>query len=410
MNQVSTVLEKLPNSFTIINTRLSGYQDLQQIQIKKDKIVAIAPTEQGSKQPICIDFAGDWLSLGGLDLQINGGLGLAFPDLEQQHFPLLDKIGKYLWDQGVDGFLPTIVTTSLEKIRRSLATIATYISCQPSETAQIIGVHLEGPFLNLAKRGAHPQEYLLPLTLDGVKAILGDYEEIVKIITLAPELDPTGQVISYLNSIGITISLGHSLATASQAKKAFDQGASMVTHAFNAMPSLHHREPGLLGEALVNPQVKCGFIADGQHVCPTMMKLLLRAGNYSQGMFLVSDALAPIGLPDGIYPWDCRQIEVKQGTARLADGTLSGTTLPLLEGVRNLVKWNICDLGQGIALATDSPRQAIGLKGLEIGTPTTQLLRWYGQEKSYLSWTRLTNLWLELTQQHPDHLSLRDRP
>lgn len=393
MNQVSTPSKKFPKSFTIINVRLPGYQDLQQIQIQEDSIVAIAPITQGSKQQILIDFAGDWLSLGGIDLQINGGLGLAFPDLESKHFPLLGKIAKYLWDQGVDGFLPTIVTTSPEKIKRSLATIATYISAQPRETAQIIGVHLEGPFLNPAKRGAHPQKYLLPLTLDGVKAILGDYQEIVKIITLAPELDFTGQVIPYLNSIGITISLGHSLATAFQTKKAFEQGASMVTHAFNAMPGLHHREPGLLGEALVHPQVKCGLIADGQHICPTMLKILLRAGSYAQGLFLVSDALAPIGLPDGIYPWDSRKIEVKGGTARLGNGILSGTTLPLLEGVRNLIKWNLCELGQGIALATESPRQAINLKGLEIGTSTTQLLRWHEQKEfSSITWQRLTKL------------------
>ncbi len=392
MTQAFTAFQQLPNSFTIINARLSGYQDLQQVQVKEGAIRAIMPTKEVQKQENTVDFGGDWLSLGGIDLQINGGLGLAFPDLEKQHFPLLTKISKYLWNQGVDGFLPTIVTTSPEKIRRSLATIAAYLSSQPSQTAQILGVHLEGPFLNPEKRGAHPQEYLLPLTLDRVKRILGDYDKIVKVITLAPELDSSAQVIPYLHSAGITTSLGHSLATASQAKEAFKQGASMVTHAFNAMPSLHHREPGLLGEALVNPQVKCGFIADGQHICPTMMKLLLRAGNYNQGIFLVSDALAPIGLPDGTYPWDSRQIEVRQGTARLADGTLSGTTLPLLEGVKNLVEWKICNLGVAIALAIESPRQAIGLTGLGIGTRATQLLRWHWQkDSSSLSWQRLTS-------------------
>ncbi|MGC1246629.1 MAG: N-acetylglucosamine-6-phosphate deacetylase [Spirulinaceae cyanobacterium] len=382
----------IPNSFTIINARLSGYQNLQQIQVEEGVITAIVPAKEGQKPENTLDFQGDWLSLGGIDLQINGCLGLAFPDLEKKHLPLLAKISKYLWNQGVDGYLPTIVTTSPEKIKRSLATISAYISSQPSQTAQILGVHLEGPFLNPEKRGAHPQEYLLPLTLDKVKSILGDYKQIVKIITLAPELDSTGQIIPYLNSLKITISLGHSLATASQAKEAFNQGASMVTHAFNAMPSLHHRQPGLLGEALVNPQVKCGFIADGQHICPTMMKLLLKAGNYHQGIFLVSDALAPIGLPDGIYPWDSRQIEVKQGTARLADGTLSGTTLSLLKGVKNLVEWEICDLGVGIALATESPRQAMGQKGLGIGTSAAQLLRWHWQKDSAsLTWKRLTN-------------------
>lgn len=146
MTQAFTAFQQLPNSFTIINARLSGYQDLQQVQVKEGAIRAIMPTKEVQKQENTVDFGGDWLSLGGIDLQINGGLGLAFPDLEKQHFPLLTKISKYLWNQGVDGFLPTIVTTSPEKIRRSLATIAAYLSSQPSQTAQILGVHLEGPF------------------------------------------------------------------------------------------------------------------------------------------------------------------------------------------------------------------------------------------------------------------------
>jgi N-acetylglucosamine-6-phosphate deacetylase len=116
----------------------------------------------------------------------------------------------------------------------------------------------------------------------------------------------------------------------------------MVTHAFNAMPSLHHRQPGLLGAAIINSDVYCGLIADGNHVCPMMLEIILKASNYEQGVFLVSDALAPIGLVEGVYPWDEREITVTQGTARLADGTLSGTTLPLLVGVQNLVKWG-CD-------------------------------------------------------------------
>jgi N-acetylglucosamine-6-phosphate deacetylase len=197
-------------------------------------------------------------------------------------------------------------------------------------------------------------------------------------------------VIAYLRSLGITVSLGHSQATAAQAEEAFELGASMVTHAFNAMPGLHHREPGLLGAALVHPNVYCGMIADGQHLCPTMIQLLLRAGCYEKGIFLVSDALAPLGLPDGVYPWDSRQIEVKNGTARLPDGTLAGTTLPLLVGVQNLVQWGICGVDSAIALATQSPRHAIGLPGIAAGQ-SAQLLRWHLDEATFrLTWQRLT--------------------
>lgn len=395
----------------ILNAKLPGSKDLQMLAVDAEGIIQeVCPMDKIFKRVSppdlqVIDVAGDWLSLGGVDLQINGALGWAFPDLESKDIEILPKICQFLWNQGVDAFLPTLVTTSLDKFRRSLSTIAKFIHStkttdspthQP-KSAQIIGVHLEGPFLNPQKRGAHPVEFLLPLTIENVKLVLGDCAEIVKIITLAPELDTTGEVIPYLQSLGITVSLGHSQATEEQAQQAFTQGASMVTHAFNAMPSLHHREPGLLGAAIVYPGVKCGLIADGKHVSPTMIDLLLRAGREETGVFLVSDALAPLGLPDGVYPWDFRQIEVRKGTAwlrldyhtALESATLAGTTLPLLAGVENLVKWGICDVETAIALATDSPRKAIGVSGI-IGASAHQLLRWNLHEPTkQLNWHRL---------------------
>ncbi|WP_219904229.1 N-acetylglucosamine-6-phosphate deacetylase [Stenomitos frigidus] len=401
----------------LINARLPGCDGLQRIAIAQHTIQAIAPMNAAISPPSLdveqSDIAGDWLSLGGIDLQINGALGLAFPDLKADNSNKLDAIGQFLWQQGVDGFLPTIVTTSIENIQRSLTTISntftqTSLACRrvkpsaykkhkvaPSELAllktqnssQILGVHLEGPCLNPVKRGAHPAAYLLPLTIDTIKRILGDYASVVKVMTLAPELDTTGTVIPYLRSLGITVSLGHSQATAAQAQQAFDQGATMVTHAFNAMPPLHHREPGLLGAAIVHPNVYCGLIADGQHVSPIMMEILLRSSEYDRGVFLVSDALSPLGLPDGTYPWDTRQIAVKNGTARLPDGTLSGTTLPLLVGAQNLVNWGLCDVEQAIALATIAPRRAIGLPTGYIGQPAN-LLRWH-ESDGELTWQRL---------------------
>ncbi len=379
----------------IINARVTNSGGLQQIKIDaQGKISQILPMQKALKQApidLQVDVAGDWISLGGVDLQINGALGLAFTDLKADDVAKLQDICELLWQQGVDAFLPTLVTTSVENIQRSLSVIADFIQIQkssPKSTAQVLGVHLEGPFLNPQKRGAHPADYLLPLNIAEIKRVLGSYAAIVKIITLAPELDLTGGAITYLHSLGITVSLGHSLATAAAAQRAFNLGATMVTHAFNAMPGLHHREPGLLGAALLHPDVKCGMIADGQHVCPIMLELLLKAGGYEQGIFLVSDALAPLGLPDGFYPWDKRQIEVKNGTAQLPDGTLAGTTLPLLVGVQNLVRWGICDVESAIALATVAPRQAI-TSGLDIGT-ASQLLRWHSNESTKeLTWQRL---------------------
>lgn len=377
----------------ITNARLIDYAELQTLIIDKSGyIIDIYPTQFPKKttSDLFLDVQGDCLSLGGVDLQINGGLGLAFPDLTPQDLPKLHQICTYLWETGVDQFLPTIVTTSVEKIHQALAVIAEFMK-QPHQEreAEIIGIHLEGPFLNYEKRGAHPAEFLLPLTLDNIKRVLGNYTEIVKIITLAPELDETGTVIPFLTSQGIIVSLGHSQATDKQAEMAFQQGATMVTHAFNAMPSLHHRHPGLLGSAIVNNKVFCGLIADGNHVSPIMLQVFLQASNFQQGVFLVSDALAPIGLPDGIYPWDTRTIEVINGTARLPDGTLSGTTLPLFVGAENLIKWGITTVEQAIALVTSAPRQAIGLPNLKIGMKAN-LIRWqYLAQKKELKWSRI---------------------
>ncbi len=377
-------------SLLIGNARVIGYEGLQQVAIESGKIEAIVPQLASTDAQSTIDLNGDWLSLGGVDLQINGGLGLAFPDLELKDLPQLSKICDFLYAQGIDGFLPTIVTTSIDKIQRSLSILSKFISTQDKakNTAQVLGVHLEGPFLNYTKRGAHPKQYLLPLTVANINKVLGNYAEIVKVITLAPELDSRQEAVKYLKDKNIVVSLGHSLATAEEAKQAFGEGASMVTHAFNAMPSLHHRQPGLLGEAIVNSNVYCGLIADGNHVCSTMLEIILKASNYDEGIFIVSDALSPMGLPDGIYPWDEREIIVTDSTARLADGTLSGTTLPLLVGVQNLVKWG-CKIEKAIAMATESPRKAIAISNLGIGQPAN-LLRWHWNEtKQSLSWKRL---------------------
>ncbi len=367
----------------IINARIVGCKDVWEIYIDSEgMIAAIAPQIEADGE--IIDVEGDLISLGGIDLQINGGLGLAFPEIEETDIEKLHQISDYLWGAGVDGYLPTLVTTSVENFRRALGVIDRFMKEQEKEgknTARVLGVHLEGPFLNYEKRGAHPEQYLLKPSIPALKEIVGEYEHSVKIVTLAPELDREGQLIKYLHERGIIVSLAHSTATSTEAERAFDGGASMVTHAYNAMPALHHRQPGLLAEAILNEKVFCGLIADGQHVHPQMMKLLLKASDYERGVFLVSDALAPMGLEDGLYPWDDREIEVKGGTARLLNGTLAGTTLPLLKGVENLVRWGVCPLETAVALATESPRKALNMPGIGINQRAS-LLRWQWCEKT----------------------------
>jgi len=396
MNQ-NNVSSPNKTSFYVINARLPKHQDNQRYQLEIEngiiKTIQSQPSHQKYDRAV-YDVEGDWISLGGVDLQINGALGLPFPDLEDHHLEQLFNISQFLWQQGVDGFLPTIVTTSSEKIARSLSTISQYIEQYQTKNfpyAKILGVHLEGPFLNPKKRGAHPENYLSSFTLDNLEALIGKYSKQVRVVTCAPEISCDNRIIAQLRSRypNILISLGHSLATVTEAESAFCQGASLVTHAFNAMPSLHHREPGLLGAALVHRGVKCGVIADGEHISPIMLKLLLRMGEAEKRLFLVSDALAPLGLADGVYPWDNREIEIKQGTARLADGTLAGTTLPLLSGVSNLVNWGICEMGSAIALATESPREALGEPGLTVGQPAN-LLHWQWDDSAQkLRWKRI---------------------
>jgi N-acetylglucosamine-6-phosphate deacetylase len=374
------------------SVRIPGQDGLQRLYCNATgTITDIQPVTAALPNPAfpTLDLQGDWASLGGVDLQINGGLGLAFPDLQSGQEAQLQAVAALLWEQGVDAFLPTLVTTATAKVQQALQTIAAFSPSMHQPLAKIVGVHLEGPFLNPSKRGAHPEAYLQPLSLETVQRLLGDYTSVVKVITLAPELDPSGAAIAYLRNHNIIVSLGHSQATSTQAEVAFRQGATMVTHAFNAMPPLHHREPGLLGAAVMEPGVWCGFIADGQHIHPLMLKWLLQASQ-GQELFLVSDALAPLGLPDGCYPWDSRTLEVSHGTARLADGTLSGTTLPLLDGVKNLVQWGICSIETAIAVATEAPRRAIGLPGLAVGQSVKHLLRWSSsQSPTTLQWERL---------------------
>ncbi|MEO0768550.1 MAG: N-acetylglucosamine-6-phosphate deacetylase [Cyanobacteria bacterium J06649_4] len=390
----------MSDTTVIRNARLPKRAGLYQIAIEHGRVRSLNPMTEVAATSIAvsttaIDVAGDWLSLGAVDLQINGALGLAFPDLRQGDEAKLQEICELLWQQGVSAFCPTIVTTSQENFEGSLSAIRDFQRQTDvgAGSAKIIGAHLEGPFLNASKRGAHPAEYLQPLTLERVKHLIGDFADCVSIVTLAPEIAKESAeiaaVVAWLHEQNIVVSLGHSLATAEQAENVFEKGATMVTHAFNAMPGLHHREPGLLGAALADDRVSCGFIADGQHVCKTMLNLLLRMGlNGAElsGLFLVSDALSPLGLPDGKYPWDSREIEVVAGTARLADGTLSGTTLPLIQGAQNLVAWGLCGVEDAIALVTSAPRQALGISNWLLDSPA-HVLRWSQKSENMpLTW------------------------
>ena len=333
-----------------------------------------------------ISWNGDWISPRGIDLQINGGLGLAFPELTTTDLPRLLQLLELLWQDGVEAIAPTLVTCGVAPLRQSLAVLREARARARDHSCRLLGAHLEGPFLAEPRRGAHPREHLAAPSLEALERRIGGFEDEITLVTLAPELEGAAAVIRRLRQLGIGVALGHSAATAEQAGAGFDQGVGMLTHAFNAMPGLHHRAPGPLGEACRRGGIALGLIADGVHVDPTMAVLLQRLA--PDQTVLVSDALAPYGLEEGEHRWDERVLLVQNGTCRLSDGTLAGVTLPLLEGVKRLARWS-GHPGAAIWSATVAPRrviaQAQSIEEALIGQPLSHQLRWSKPEED-LHW------------------------
>ena len=384
------------------------------------RIAALQPIAPGS----CaagIDWRGDWLSPAGVDLQINGGLGLAFPELTAADLPRLEELLELLWRDGVEAICPTLVTCAVAPLREALAVLRQARTSHRPGRCQLLGAHLEGPFLASARRGAHPLAHLSkpsPAALEErIGGFYGPAEGAAKgggsgeassrrhggnasgwpagteaadiaLVTLAPELEGATAVIQALRRQGVVVSLGHSEASESQANDAYDAGVTMVTHAYNAVPAMQHRAPGPVAAAALRGDVALGLIADGVHVAPTMAVLLQRLA--PQQVVLVSDALAPYGLADGLHRWDERTLVVKNGSCRLEDGTLAGVTLPLLEGAIRLARWSGRP-ERAIAAATVLPRRVLGerrpLEQVLVGRPLVECLRW-SQDAGGLRWQR----------------------
>jgi N-acetylglucosamine-6-phosphate deacetylase len=334
------------------------------------------------------DWQGDWLSPAGVDLQINGGLGLAFPELTADDLPRLLELLELLWRDGVEAICPTLVTCGIDPLRQALAVLDEARLQHRSGRCQLLGAHLEGPFLAPERRGAHPAQHLAAPSLEALQTRIGGFEHQIDLVTLAPELPGADTLIAALRDAGVVVSLGHSGADEPQAAAAFAAGVGMLTHTFNAMGGLQHRAPGPVAAALLDGGVALGLIADGVHVAPSMALLLLRQA--PEQVVLVSDALAPYGLEEGRHRWDERLLLVEDGSCRLEDGTLAGVTLPLLEGVRRLAGWG-APPERAIAAATLTPRRVLGddrdSAAMLVGTPLAETLRWR-QECDGLRWRR----------------------
>ncbi len=358
-------------------------------------IASLHPLSPGSSAAGS-DWRGDWLSPAAVDLQINGGLGLAFPELTPADLPRLEQLLERLWRDGVEAICPTLVTCAIGPLRQALAVLRQARAAHRPGRCRLLGAHLEGPFLAPARRGAHPREHLCAPSMAALEDRIGGFSgpatagaaADISLVTLAPELEGAAALITALREQGVVVSLGHSEASETEAAAAFDAGVTMLTHTFNAMAGLQHRAPGPVAAAALRDDVALGLIADGVHVAPSMAVLLQRLA--PSQVVLVSDALAPYGLADGLHRWDQRTLVVENGSCRLEDGTLAGVTLPLLEGAVRLARWSGRP-ERAIAAATLLPRRVLGdqrpVEQLLLGRSLWECLRWREAGKG-LGWQR----------------------
>ena len=335
------------------------------------------------------DWQGDWISPRAIDLQINGGLGISFTDLTFDQIPKLLLLLDRLWLDGVEGICPTFVSCSSEQFQIGMKVLKETRKYTSLNRCRLLGAHMEGPFLSKSFSGAHDLNRLCKPSLSALNERINEFETEIALMTLAPELKGSFDVISRLKELNIVVSLGHSSADFESAMKAFNNGVSMVTHTFNAMKGLHHRAIGPIGAAISRDDIFLGLIADGIHVHSDMIRLLKIIA--PKQIVLVSDAISAYGLGDGSFNWDNRLITVEKGLCRLSNQTIAGSTLPLLEACKKIAKW-IEDPSAAIWMATISPRmvlaqQKITPKSLLIGKNIHCLLRWKMNSCNHeLSW------------------------
>jgi N-acetylglucosamine-6-phosphate deacetylase len=221
-----------------------------------------------------------------------------------------------------------------------------------------LGLHVEGPFLNPLKKGAHNPKYLLPPDL----SLIRDWSpaRCVRLVTLAPELPGALELVRELVSRGVVVSVGHTMAQSDDAHAAFASGARYATHLFNAMRPLHHQDPGVVGAVLANPMWMAGIIPDGVHVHPEVVRAVWLAKRHQ--LNLVSDAMGALGMPAGSYVLNDFDVLVGDRDARLEDGTLAGSVLSLDQGVRNLIAYTGCPLQEALQTVTTAPARLLGIE------------------------------------------------
>jgi N-acetylglucosamine-6-phosphate deacetylase len=299
-----------------------------------------------------IDLNGENLSPGFIDLQLNGCGGVMLNGAETQE--TLEIMQAANLKSGTTSFLPTFISDADEGIRRVLKVARNYIEKTPNE---VLGLHLEGPYLSIEKKGIHRPEFIRKPDADMIDHIC-ENSDIVSMLTLAPENSPTA-VIKQLSDNNIVVSLGHTNATYAQAKIAINHGASCATHLFNAMTAVESREPGVVG-AIYDNDIYAGVIVDGFHVAYENIRISKKI--MGEKLFLVTDATAPAGTNIDSFNFVGTTVYYKDGKCFGADGTLGGSAITMIESIEQTVKFVGIELSEAIRMATLYPAKAISVE------------------------------------------------
>jgi len=329
--------------------------------VEDDRIVAVGAHEEIAipAGAIVIDAADGFLAPGFIDIHVHGAGGR---DLMEPDRQALDTVAATLARFGTTSFYPTTVTAPRTDIQRSLEMLSAYIDAAakaPTAAAQPLGIHMEGPYISVKRRGVHPVESITEPTLEGYRRMAQAAAGKLRIMTIAPELAASPQVMQEMIRDGVNPSIGHTDATYDAAARAVELGAKQATHVFNAMRPFVNRDPGVLGAVLTDRRIKAELIADGVHVDPTSIRLLYCAKG-DEGIVLISDGISGAGMPDGTYPVAGFEVEVKDGVCRY-QGALAGSVLTLDRAVRNMIQFLGLRAEQALAMATRNTARLLGI-------------------------------------------------
>lgn len=324
------------------------------LQLDAGKILAFDTGEPPSSRVFThIDATGLILLPGFVDLHVHGGGGYEAMDATPE---ALRAMSRFFARHGVTSYLPTTWTASHDAIMKALRVIQSTISNQ-SDGATIIGAHVEGPYISPNRPGAQDPNVIRVANKTEARELLET--DIIQLLALAPEIEANQWLIEACIQRGITVSAAHTDATYEDIVRATEQGITQITHTFNAMRGLHHREPGVVGAAFMLPELRCEIIADGVHVHPQMVRLVYQMKG-AGGMIAITDAVRGAGLPEGTtYEQDGRTVTVQNGSARLEDGILAGSVLTMDAALRNLMQFTGAPLEEIWPCVSLTPAQAI---------------------------------------------------